>query len=331
MLLLLAFSLLGCTQDNGVMAVHNNEPQLSILHPVENAAFAARAPLSLTARASDDRTRLADLMVVWSSDQDDSLGGTDSVVDGELLIELPSGLDEGEHRLRLEVVDAEGASATDWVTVQAVPNAAPQVDILDPADGMALWPDQGVSLVASVADDFDPTEALLLVLSSDVDGVLDADVAYFGNTVEIKTTQSLSPTDHTLTLKAFDAGGLVGEASVSLVAQVNEAPRITSLTPADGEVFSDTPTLWVEVAIEDDALDLTELELEWFGLAEHSTCAGCTWPDAVESDGVRGFYLDLSGCVDGNVTRNFTVGLRVTDAEGLSDTVEHQIGLSCNL
>jgi hypothetical protein len=74
---------------------------------------------------------------------------------------------------------------------------------------------------------------------------------------------------------------------------------------------------------------VAELEFEWFGLIDDAPCQACDWPDAPLSDGTRSFFLDLSSCTDPNGTYWFPLGLTVRDAQGLTHTVEHLVGLSC--
>lgn len=186
-------------------------------------------------------------------------------------------------------------------------------------------------VVASVDDDFDASDELVVVLRSDLDGNLDPQVVVHGQTLELTVTEPLTAADPTLTLSVFDRGGLVGSDQVDLAVVRNEAPRITSLSPVDGENFADTPHIYVELTVEDDGLDPTALSLDWHGLPDQAACGQCAWPDAPGSDGVVGFYLDLADCEDQNATRWFVLGLTVTDPEGLTDVAEHAIGLSCEL
>jgi hypothetical protein len=321
-LALLTFT--GC----GVVVVNNSTPELSIVSPAANTVLAAGRPVTLVVRATDDQTATDALAVQWSSDLQDGLGGQVSVEEGDLHVLLPGGLGEGTHNLTVQVFDEQGLSASDSVSVEARPDAPPVVEILDPTDGSSFDP-AALSLVASVDDDFDRVEDLLLVLTSDRDGNLAHEATITGNTVQIAVLDTLTDVDQVLDLKVFDLGAQMASDSVSLSADLNEAPTIQLLTPPDGEVFGDTTHIEVELVITDDSLDLTQLELTWFGLSDAAPCASCEWPTAVDANGERSFYLDLASCSDPNGTYYYPMGLTVRDPEGSTHTVEHLIGLSC--
>lgn len=324
-----SFALSGCS-DIRVAATPNHPPVLQVVSPASGQVVAAGADLTLVGFASDAETPDDQLLVNVSSDADGAISIQSTILDGELAALLPGGLSAGEHTLTVEVIDDDAGSATQELSLTAVPNGPPEVVILDPAPGALFDPSHPLELAVRLQDDFDPVEELLVNVSSDVDGALTAEATFYGNLAFLRVTETLSPADHDISVRAFDTGGSVGQDVVELAARTNAPPEIVSLTPADGWGTGDTPFVRVDLAVTDDTDDLTQLQLTWSGLPDAAPCGACTWPSAPESDGTFGFYLDLATCSDQNRSTWFVLGLEVTDPEGLSVSVEHQVSLECD-
>ena len=108
---------------------------------------------------------------------------------------------------------------------------APTVTILRPANGSGFDPSSPIDLCAQV-DDERPPEELALSVESDVDGVLaeGEGLACTGGNVGWNLT--LSNTEHHLTVLAIDDAGQVGQASVLVLPEPNEAPACTFASPS---------------------------------------------------------------------------------------------------
>src|SRR5439155_27547 len=105
-------------------------------------------------------------------------------------------------------------------------NTAPLVTILAPASGTRVLPGSPVAFAGAATDAEDGDLGSRIEWSSSLDGLLGAGAAL--------TTTALRPGVHTITARATDTGGLVGQAAITVT--VTHPPVVTIAAPADGTV-----------------------------------------------------------------------------------------------
>lgn len=144
-------------------------------------------------------------------------------------------LSAGEYELQVVATDADGLVGTGRVRVGVrPPNAAPRVRIESPADGVAVAVGEVPQLEATVLDDEDRPDTLQVRLVSDLDGALPVSGPDAFGLVQ-SDLSDLRVGVHTLTLRAEDPVGGVGEGSVVVV--VDTPPVVIVTAPVPGGTY----------------------------------------------------------------------------------------------
>ncbi len=212
-------------------------PLVVISSPAPGARIVPGAALFLVATASDTEDGSLSAAITWTSDLDGALG-----TGGTLAVDT---LRSGLHTLTAAVTDANGATASDHVSVLV--NAPPVVTVTAPADGALFAPGDTITLTASASDTEDGDLGTLIAWASDRDGAL-------GPGATISTTQLRSGT-HTVTAAVSDTRGATTSAQLTLI--VNAAPTVVIVTPAAGTVVAPgNPVLLAAVALDTEDGDL---------------------------------------------------------------------------
>ena len=221
-------------------AALNQAPQVSISQPQDGATlYWSAAPFILTAVATDAEDGDLTGTLVWTSD-----------LDGDLV--SPSPLSVGVHQITATVVDSEGASSSDTITVTVVDNVsntAPSISILTPGDGSSRSEDDNpVAFTIAASDQEDGDLGGQVMLSSSLDGV-------------IASPANLSVGIHTIVAEVTDSGGLSASTQIKLeiLAHVNVPPVVDFVSPMDGAVISedDNPISFVIAASDAEDGDLS--------------------------------------------------------------------------
>ena len=217
---LTATVLVACTQDSGV-AVHNNPPEVAFVLPADGSWAYAGVPFELVATITDDITANEDLTFSWTSTLDGYLVG-DEVVEGETVtMTIGDGLSVGEHVVTLQVVDSEGETAEDSVTVELVLNEAPTCSFIKPNEGDTFAYGDVIEVLAYYQDeeDFENLSSLEIIWDG---GELDtADWPTHGDS-EGKARFSLYDMpvgNYALAYEVYDLGGAFSNTSVTFSVQ----------------------------------------------------------------------------------------------------------------
>ena len=216
----------------------------------------------------------------------------------------------------LELTDSFGAVDVTSVDLRLVSSEAPQVLILEPADGGLAYADQELVLEGTASDDLDNASLLVATWESDLDGLLETlAVAVDGS---ILTTAYLSPGTHTLSLHVEDTVSQVGSDSVSLeVFETNTAPTCAITAPADGAAGSPEDAVAFTALLDDAEEGPLGLSATWWSDLDGSLGSGS--PD---STGL------LSATLAGLSEGTHTLRLDVSDSAGLgcTDSVQYTAG-----
>jgi len=326
---ILAVVSFGCSDGQlTAKAVPNVAPAITIRAPLADSVHAEDTPLVVEMVFEDDMD-VDEVELSVGSDLSGALYGAVSRDGGEAVLDLPEGLEAGVHILTARAIDTEAEFGEHAVSVTVIANSDPEVEILSPVEGATFEPGEPLTVTASIVDDFDTNEDLLVVLETFAGGSLSPELDINGQAVQLALPEGLDVDDTGLRLSAYDAGGLVGVAEVALTAEVNAAPSVTMLSPADNEQINDRDFLLVEALVEDDTLDLSAHVLTWTGLAESATCSTCVFPEHPAVDGTVSFYAELA-CREAQGSVTHTLGLKVTDPDGATDQAEHLVQLFCH-
>ena len=106
--------LAGCPATN--VGVNNSPPEASIIVPEEGFSAPEGTEFSFSGQVNDRLTALTDLAVSWSSSLDGQLFEGMADADGNTAFDYGE-LSTGDHTITLRVVDPDGASGSDTVSI----------------------------------------------------------------------------------------------------------------------------------------------------------------------------------------------------------------------
>ena len=186
--------------------------------------------------------------------------------------------------------------------------APPNVTLTAPTEGQVL--PEGLfdtTFSASVVDDEDPLEDLVLTWSIEGLGPLDGEQTRGDGSVTLAVTTALPLGEHVLALEATDLGGATGVDQVTFTVADNDLPTAAFTSPEEGGRYGSGKVVTVRLEVDDeDTADLRALTIAWGGELEGSTDA----PTSPDSSGqAEAFLVGLE-------TGNYVVSATVTDALG---------------
>lgn len=240
-------------------------PEVAITAPAAGEDFDAGEAITFTGQASDARTDSAELLYEWESDV---YGLLDSgmVSSAGATTFTTAALEEGEHHVTLRVTDADGyaGEASVHVIVNHV-NAAPEAEIVSPANGSGERVGRLVTFEGLVSDPEDEASLLTAAWSSDLDGALCAGGADSSGSTSC-STDALGVGLHTITLTVTDSAGEEAFASLSFeVYEENTPPGSpeVAISPV-APTTTDDLTVSVVVDAEDEDGDAVSYNYQWY-------------------------------------------------------------------
>jgi hypothetical protein len=293
------------TQTSIVVNGPNTPPDCEILAPLDNEVYEEGEPILLSGRAVDVDIGPDQLAVTWSSDKDGDLATVTPNSDGESLYTVDT-LSLTNHTLTMLVVDEKGESCTDTVLVKV--GSGPSLIIKEPTSGTLLNENEPVTFKASVTDNQDDPDELVLSWSSDLEGVFSAQGA--DSSGNITFSYSLEIGSHTITASATDTDALTTTASTTLT--INDLPSAPSISiapnpPASNENFS--------TSIDSPSFDAEGHSMTYrYAWTVNGTASTVTSAQVPASSTTRGEYWEVTvtpsdGYGDGDpVTSAVTVG-----------------------
>ena len=309
--------LMGCADkgtDSGKPAPEDQPPSIEMAAIDANARYYSDVAVAFQGRVSDAEDEPGELVVRAESDLDGELAlGLAVNADGSV---AGSGtLSEGSHSIRFVVVDAGGGESEFVVSLDVGPaNATPSCTLVSPEDLSAAAVGTEVLVEGVVSDADIPAEELLVVISSDADGVLYEGAASSDGTVRL-LTDALSTATHTLSMTAADELGT--DCVSSLVYTVDEPPQIDIVSPSDGELVNEQDEVTFSATVADYEDDPADVSLVW-----SSDVDGELSTAPADSAGEVSFRRsDLS-------TGTHRISLAATDTHGVSSVVS--VDLSIN-
>lgn len=188
----------------------NTDPEAAILEPAPETEFEVGDAAAFRGTVDDGRTSPEDLDVTWSSSVDGLLFEAVADSEGETAFTTDA-LSAGEHTITLRVLDPQGASGTDAISITVlepdVPNTMPTCAITAPADDAEVGEGDTVVFEGTASDsESGPTE-LTASWSSSEDGALGT-VTPSSSGAFALPVDDLTPGTHVVTLDVADPEGL---------------------------------------------------------------------------------------------------------------------------
>ncbi|MBI2339568.1 MAG: hypothetical protein HYU99_04245, partial [Deltaproteobacteria bacterium] len=241
--------------------VPNIDPTAAILAPQESE-FMEGEEITFEVQGSDDQDEAESLEYTLSSSVDGLL--SEGNLDQKGRATIMTTLGAGDHTIELEVFDSEGASGVDTLEMTVMPNQAPEIEILAPAEGEAFYEGQLISLEVQVSDEEDAPELLSVSWESDLDGPLVEDIMPDSN--GLATTEVyLHKGDHLLRATVTDSLEKTKTATVTVtIGAPNNLPECEITAPESGSAYGDGEVVYFEGQVSDaDEANAGDLNVAW--------------------------------------------------------------------
>ena len=250
----------GCDTNQGV-AVVNSPPAAEITAPAEGSSVLAGGSVELRGVVSDTNHSVNELQVSWFGGGRELCPPGPPGGDGTSLCSAT--LVDGEGDIRLEVVDPNGAVATDTVSLVVVGSSPPTAEITAPEGSETFYADVAVGLAGRVADAED-APATLQAAWTDGDGTaLVADATPDAEGV-VGGEAFFEEGTHVVRLIVVDSNG--DEASDDVTIRVgpdNTPPTCGLESPEDGGAGGAGATLILRGTADDADVPATRLLVTW--------------------------------------------------------------------
>jgi len=241
----------------------NTAPRAVITSPVPIGDYVSNGRIIFEGQVTDEEDPSEALATTWTSSVDglfemEDVSGPDA--NGDLY--GTAFLSEGTHTLTLRVDDLVGAYDEDNITIDVgPPNAGPDCEIYQPADGAVGADGASVTFQARVADPESPLDLLDVSWQSDRDGALADSIP--GSDGEISfTTRELSLGTHAVTLQVFDEAKAT--CSDTITYTVGGGPGIAITSPVEGDIYGVAESILFSADLSDvEDSDCADLYTTW--------------------------------------------------------------------
>jgi formylglycine-generating enzyme required for sulfatase activity len=282
-------------------------PTAELISPTADGVYYSDELIAFQGRVSDTEDSVDALTISFETDADGDLG-LELNVTSEGEVEAFGQLPEGEHAVRIKVVDSTGKDDMDSAVITVgPPNSAPTCTITSPEDSSTGPEGEEVRFEGTV-DDVDVSPDWLSVeWESDKDGSMGSSSPDSDGTVGIAIS-TLSAQTHRVTLMATDEVG--STCTDSIYYTVGTPPVLNVTAPSDGGVLDHSEAVVFEATVEDNE-DLPDA----VGLSWESDIDGVFSTDGADSTGAVTVSVDSLSPGDHvvTVTATDTAGLVATD------------------
>ena len=125
MVILISISFINCSEDEATKPEDNHNPTVTITSPADNASFVEGETISFEGTGEDyEGSDLPGSMLIWTSDQDDTIGTGISFGRNNLSVNT--------HVITLTGTDGDGYSDSEHITIHVISGSGP--------DEYDLWP-----------------------------------------------------------------------------------------------------------------------------------------------------------------------------------------------
>ena len=282
-------------------------PTAELLSPTADGVYYSDELIAFQGRVSDTEDSVDALTISFETDADGDLG-LELNVTSEGEVEAFGELPEGEHAVRIKVVDSTGKDDMDSAVITVgPPNSAPTCAITSPEDSSTGPEGEEVRFEGTV-DDVDVSPDWLSVeWESDKDGSMGSSSPDSDGTVGIAIS-TLSAQTHRVTLMATDEVG--STCTDSIYYTVGTPPVLNVTAPSDGTVLDHSEAVVFEATVEDNEDSPDAVGLSW-----ESDIDGVFSTDGADSSGAVTVSVDSLSPGDHmvTVTATDTAGLVATD------------------
>ena len=169
-----------------------------------------------------------------------------------------------DNNVIVEVRDPIGAGGRAEIGVVIIPTDAPTAEILSPAQNSTHYLDQLMFFSASVGDNEDAPEDLIITWSSNLDGELILDTTPDADGI-ISDYGALSQGQHALELRVEDtSGNVTKDQLVVTVGAANEVPDCEIVSPQDSTTSILGEALVLRGVASDANIPSTDLTATWY-------------------------------------------------------------------
>ena len=176
-------------------------PDVVITSPASGDTYYTTSTIAFAGNAADLEDGVLDAQIQWTSNLLGSIGAGPS-----FSLALPA----GDHVITAMVTDSHGNTSSVSVAITVLPNTAPELVLLSPANGSVFMLQEFIKLTATADDLEDGDISAGIQWSSSLDGFL-------GTGRGLKTTLSLG--EHTLTAVVTDSSGGTQSATTRVVVE----------------------------------------------------------------------------------------------------------------
>ncbi len=235
-------------------------PTSVVTSPVMGSVYYSDQLIPFQGEVGDGEDAPDALVVTWETDALGDLG-MDLDLTSEGAVEAFGTLPEGEHAVRLRVVDSTGKEGSDSVVITVgPPNSTPTCEITAPVDGAAGPAGGEVRFAGAVGDVDVPVDRITVGWSSDRDGFLSASTPDSDGSVRLAWSD-LSAATHLITLTATDEVGAV--CTNSIYFSVGTPPDLDVTAPADGALSNEGEEVRFIGTVSDNEDLPTDIALSW--------------------------------------------------------------------
>ena len=305
----------GCNSSDEGIKIYNSDPVATITSHSSGDVLLEGTTYTFVGMVSDDNHNTSDLTVSWSTDVRDLC--IDITPDLEGTTSCQAVLEAGESKLKLQVIDPEGAGAITTLDITVQDTQAPTITLLSPTADSLYYADQLIEFAAIIADAEDEAVDLQYQWESNQDGVLsissppDTDGSISG-------FSALSQGQHAITLRVEDSTGKTTSQNVAIqVGGTNTEPICSINAPSSGQGFTFNQNITFQGSASDADINNSLLDIAWT-----SDIDGTINTTAPNSDGEVAFVYDAL------TMGNHTITLSVADEVGglCTDTVLLSVG-----
>ena len=297
--------LVACEGDT-TLKTFKEPPVVSIDSPVGGAILDEGAAILMSGTVTDPKCAgsLTAVDVTWSVDGSKVCAG--AVVELSGYTECTAVFAQGPATITLSAVNPDGETSSSTVEVEVERNSAPLAEIVSPNEGGEYFGNRLTLFEGLVSDGEDPADALSVVWTSSLDGVLPFSTAPASDGSSSGTAY-LTPGEHQITLVVTDTTGRTGTDTSTAMVLVGSKPTVDLIAPASGDVVNIDAIVSFQAEIGDDEDPPEDIVAVW-----ESDVDGVFSNQGASSDGMAEFTYDALAHGVHQIT------VTVTDSDGLT-------------
>ena len=178
-------------------------PTSTITSPLEGESILEGRQTVFQGIVTNSNGPSTDLMYEWRSETRVLCEST--AADATGIVDCENALTLDDTTITLSVLDVDGTSVEDTISIDVVPNNHPTVELIQPTNGTRYHSDVGIQFVTVVSDDETPATDIQISWSSSLDGPLDTLTGSPNDMGEFSGELLLSQGSHTISVLVEDS------------------------------------------------------------------------------------------------------------------------------